>query len=57
VHAVEDVQRLLDAGAQAALAASLFHDRVLSVREVKEYLAERGIPVRMGEWTNKRISK
>lgn len=34
------------AGADAALAASLFHFRELSVGEVKAYLAKRGIPVR-----------
>jgi len=33
--------------AQAALAASVFHDRILTVREVKEALARRGIPVRL----------
>ena len=33
-------------GADAALAASLFHYRQLSVGEVKAYLAERGVPVR-----------
>lgn len=38
-------QALTQGGADAALAASLFHDRVLSVRQVKVYLAERGIPV------------
>lgn len=32
--------------ADAALAASLFHYRLLRIREVKAYLAERGIPVR-----------
>jgi len=42
-------QALTEGRAEATLAASLFHDRVLSVREVKEYLAERGIPVRIGE--------
>jgi cyclase len=36
-----------DAGAEAVLAASLFHFRELSVKDVKQYLAERGIPVRM----------
>lgn len=34
-------------GADAALAASLFHFRELTVGEVKEYLAEQNIPVRM----------
>ena len=33
--------------ADAALAASLFHYRELSVGQVKSYLAERGVPVRM----------
>lgn len=33
-------------GADAALAASLFHDKILSVGEVKAHLAERGIVVR-----------
>jgi cyclase len=37
---------LTEGRADAALAASLFHDRVLSIGEVKTYLAERGIPVR-----------
>ena len=35
------------AGCDAALAASLFHFRELSVREVKEYLKTRNIPVRL----------
>jgi len=39
-------QVLTEGKADAALAASLFHDRVLSIGEVKAYLAERGIPVR-----------
>jgi len=34
-------------GADAALAASLFHYRELSVTDVKHHLAERGVPVRM----------
>ena len=33
-------------GADAALAASLFHFRELTVGQVKEHLAGRGIPVR-----------
>jgi cyclase len=33
-------------GADAALAASLFHFRTLSVGQVKRYLAENGVPVR-----------
>lgn len=34
-------------GADAALAASLFHYREISVGEVKSYLAERGVAVRL----------
>ncbi|MEA3198689.1 MAG: imidazole glycerol-phosphate synthase subunit HisF [Thermoplasmata archaeon] len=34
--------------ADAALAASLFHERTLTVRQVKAYLAERGVRVREG---------
>ncbi len=33
-------------GARAALAASLFHDRKLTIGQVKSYLASEGIPVR-----------
>ena len=38
---------LTEGGAEAALAASLFHYKELEIREVKEYLRDRGIPVRM----------
>ncbi len=34
-------------GADAALAASLFHYQELEIREVKEYLRERGVSVRL----------
>ena len=33
--------------ADAALAASLFHYKELEIRQVKEYLAKRGVPVRL----------
>ena len=33
--------------ADAALAASLFHYKELEIREVKEYLRERGVSVRL----------
>jgi cyclase len=39
-------QALTDGGADAALAASLFHYKQLTVAEVKAYLAQQGIPVR-----------
>lgn len=35
------------AGASAALAASLFHFRELEISDLKKYLAERGVPVRL----------
>jgi cyclase len=38
---------LTSGGADAVLAASIFHFREISVRETKEYLKGRGIPVRM----------
>ncbi|GJQ09245.1 hypothetical protein GpartN1_g1036.t1 [Galdieria partita] len=34
-------------GAQAALAASLFHDRKLAIGELKQYLSSRGITIRL----------
>jgi len=44
---LEHFAQVLSAGqADAALAASLFHDRVLSIGEVKTYLANRGILMR-----------
>jgi len=44
---VEHFSAALDAGADAVLAASLFHFGELSVREVKRALAARGLPVRL----------
>jgi imidazole glycerol-phosphate synthase subunit HisF len=40
---------LVEGGADAALAASLFHYRQLSVGQVKAYLHEHGVPVRRVE--------
>jgi cyclase len=40
-------QALTEGGAAAALAASLFHFRQLSIQQVKDSLVEAGIPVRM----------
>ncbi|MCK9515390.1 MAG: imidazole glycerol phosphate synthase cyclase subunit, partial [Ottowia sp.] len=37
---------LLQGGADAVLAASIFHDGVFSIAQAKHYLAARGIPVR-----------
>ena len=38
---------LAEGGAEAALAASLFHYKELTIREVKEYLRGRGVSVRL----------
>lgn len=44
----EDFYDVFTAGkADAALAASLFHYKELEIREVKEYLRGRGVPVRL----------
>lgn len=40
-------EALTDAKADAALAASLFHYKELEIRDVKEYLQKRGVPVRL----------
>jgi cyclase len=37
----------IKAGADAGLAASIFHYQAYSVKQVKEYLKENGIPVRL----------
>jgi cyclase len=37
---------LVEGGADAALAASIFHDGTCSIREAKAYLARAGVPVR-----------
>jgi imidazole glycerol-phosphate synthase subunit HisF len=44
---VDDFREAIESGgARAVLAASLFHDRVLTVGDVKRYLDAEGIPVR-----------
>jgi cyclase len=43
-HMVEVIQ---EAGADAVLAASMFHYRECTLGEAKAYLAERGVPVRL----------
>ena len=39
-------EAILQAGASAVLAASLFHFRELSIQQVKDYLAQQNIVVR-----------
>ncbi|HYM61964.1 MAG TPA: imidazole glycerol phosphate synthase subunit HisF [Thermoanaerobaculia bacterium] len=44
---LEDFRDAIESGgARAVLAASLFHDRKLTISEVKAFLAEEGIPIR-----------
>jgi cyclase len=38
---------LVEGKADAALAASIFHYREYSIRETKEYLKSKGVPVRL----------
>ena len=40
-------EALTEGKAEAALAASLFHYKELEISEVKEYLKERNVPVRL----------
>ncbi len=43
---LDHLARALDAGAHAVLAASIFHYRTYTIAQAKEYLAERGLPMR-----------
>jgi cyclase len=43
----EHLRRAFEAGADAALAASIFHYNEYSIPETKAYLAARGVPVRL----------
>lgn len=40
-------QGIVQGAADAVLAASIFHYRTYTIREAKEYLSERGVPVRL----------
>ena len=40
-------EALTEGGAEAALAASLFHYKELEIRQVKEYLRDKGVSVRL----------
>ncbi|MFC1463468.1 MAG: imidazole glycerol phosphate synthase subunit HisF [Candidatus Brachytrichaceae bacterium NZ_4S206] len=44
---LEHFYEAIQAGASAVLAASVFHYKTFSVREVKRYLAGKGVPVRL----------
>jgi len=45
--ALEHFYEAVKAGADAVLAASLFHFRQITIRQVKQYLRERGVEVRL----------
>jgi cyclase len=45
----EHLRLAFEAGADAALAASIFHYNEYSISATKKYLADRGIPVRLSE--------
>lgn len=42
----EHMYEAFEAGADAALAASIFHEGTYSIAETKTYLADRGVPIR-----------
>jgi cyclase len=45
---MESLAEVLDKGkADAVLAASIFHYGQFSIRQVKEYLAGKGVPIRL----------
>lgn len=46
-HADHFVAALTDGGAAAALAASLFHFKELSIQQVKDHVSAAGVPIRM----------
>ena len=43
----EHLRQAFEAGADAALAASIFHYNEYGIPATKRYLAERGVPVRI----------
>jgi cyclase len=43
-------EALCDCGADAALAASLFHYNEIRIGDLKKYLADRGVPMRLTGW-------
>ena len=44
---LEHLHDALQAGAHAVLAASIFHYKEFTIREAKEFLKARGVPVRL----------
>ena len=46
---MEDFKKAFEAGADAALAASVFHFGEIPIPDLKKYLAKEGIPIRPAE--------
>lgn len=46
---MEDFKKTFEAGADAALAASVFHFGEIPIPDLKKYLAKEGIPIRPAE--------
>ena len=44
---MEHIKEAFEVGADAALAASIFHYREIDIMELKHYLHENNIPVRL----------
>ncbi len=44
---LEDLSQALKAGANAVLAASIFHFKEYSIKEAKEFLSKEGLPIRL----------
>lgn len=49
VGTMEDFKKAFEAGADAALAASVFHFGEIPIPDLKKYLAKEGIPIRPAE--------
>ncbi len=46
-EAARDIEGFVEGRADAALAASIFHDDIQRLGELKKYLAARGVAVRL----------
>jgi cyclase len=44
---MEHIKEAFECGADAALAASIFHYREIDIMDLKRYLDKNGIPVRL----------
>lgn len=51
---MEHFREAFEAGADAALAASVFHFGQISIHDLKEYLAASGVPVRRTAWNQQK---